>query len=128
MSKASVLVDLVNAQGAAMCLTTFSRLLYDAKQYTTVLHRFLLAHSPARMRMLQLVLINVSDHHTRSKANAVDSSGGQFRVLGCLLGQQVGASNATPHATGLQQYTFIRCRVQQSLAAPPCLDAYWPQN
>ena len=37
----------------------------------------------------QLVLINVSDHHTRSKANNVDSSGGQFRVLGCLLGQQV---------------------------------------
>jgi COP9 signalosome complex subunit 6 len=37
-----------------------------------------------------LVLINVSDHYTRSKANDIDCSGGQFRVLGCLLGQQVG--------------------------------------
>lgn len=41
-------------------------------------------------RLHPLVLINVSDHFTRSKLNGVDSSGGEFRVMGCLLGQQVG--------------------------------------
>lgn len=35
-----------------------------------------------------LVLINISDHHTRMKANAPDGKG--ERVLGCLLGTQTG--------------------------------------
>lgn len=35
---------------------------------------------------VQLVLINISDHHTRTKANA----GVAIRVAGCLLGQQIG--------------------------------------
>lgn len=39
---------------------------------------------------LQLVLINISDHYTRSRANEVDhGEDGSFRVLGCLLGDQV---------------------------------------
>ncbi|GAB4821425.1 hypothetical protein N2152v2_008471 [Parachlorella kessleri] len=38
-----------------------------------------------------LVLINVSDHHTRTKANTPSSSSGAVpRVMGCLLGQQSG--------------------------------------
>lgn len=49
----------------------------------------------------QLVLLNVSDHYTRSRANAVDSSsGGSFRVLGCLLGVQV-HSHPTSAAHGM---------------------------
>ena len=39
---------------------------------------------------LQLVLLNVSDHHTRAKANLQDASLPPPRVLGCLLGQQTG--------------------------------------
>ena len=46
------------------------------------------------MCLTQLVLINVSDHHTRTKANTPSSSGGGGgavpRVMGCLLGQQSG--------------------------------------
>lgn len=44
----------------------------------------------------QLVLINISDHHTRTLANAgPDAAGGAGappppRVLGCLLGSQAG--------------------------------------
>ena len=38
----------------------------------------------------QLVLLNVSDHHTRAKANLQDASLPPPRVLGCLLGQQAG--------------------------------------
>jgi hypothetical protein len=42
---------------------------------------------PARPTIPQLVLINISDHYTRTKAN----SGGQAQdVLGCLLGTQQG--------------------------------------
>ncbi|DBB04951.1 TPA: hypothetical protein ACH3X3_010232 [Trebouxia sp. C0006] len=37
-----------------------------------------------------LVLLNVSDHHTRAKANLEDPSLPPPRVLGCLLGQQTG--------------------------------------
>lgn len=40
--------------------------------------------------MPQLVLLNVSDHHTRAKANLEDPSLPPPRVLGCLLGQQTG--------------------------------------
>ena len=40
--------------------------------------------------MLQLVLLNVSDHHTRAKANLPDQNQPAPRVLGCLLGQQTG--------------------------------------
>ena len=39
---------------------------------------------------MQLVLLNVSDHHTRAKANLPDASSPLPRVLGCLLGQQTG--------------------------------------
>ena len=39
---------------------------------------------------VQLVLLNVSDHHTRAKANLEDPSLPPPRVLGCLLGQQTG--------------------------------------
>ena len=39
---------------------------------------------------LQLVLINISDHHTRTRANAPAGSKEGIRVLGCLLGQQAG--------------------------------------
>ena len=39
---------------------------------------------------MQLVLLNVSDHHTRAKANLRDASSPPPRVLGCLLGQQTG--------------------------------------
>ncbi len=38
---------------------------------------------------LQLVLINISDHATRIKANSPDAQSPP-RVLGCLLGQQSG--------------------------------------
>lgn len=38
----------------------------------------------------QLVLLNVSDHHTRAKANLQDANQPPPRVLGCLLGQQAG--------------------------------------
>ena len=38
---------------------------------------------------MQLVLLNVSDHHTRAKANAEDA-GTAPRVLGALLGHQNG--------------------------------------
>ena len=41
------------------------------------------------MCITQLVLLNVSDHHTRAKANAEDASTAP-RVLGCLLGHQTG--------------------------------------
>ncbi|KAL3161406.1 hypothetical protein ABBQ32_010296 [Trebouxia sp. C0010 RCD-2024] len=37
-----------------------------------------------------LVLLNVSDHHTRAQANLQDASQPPPRVLGCLLGQQTG--------------------------------------
>ena len=37
---------------------------------------------------MQLVLINVSDHFTRIRANSGDQD--KVRVLGCLLGQQEG--------------------------------------
>lgn len=37
-----------------------------------------------------MVLLNVSDHHTRAKANLEDPSLPPPRVLGCLLGQQTG--------------------------------------
>jgi hypothetical protein len=39
--------------------------------------------------LAQLVLINISDHFTRTRANAVDP-GAAVRVLGCLLGSQLG--------------------------------------
>ncbi len=39
---------------------------------------------------MQLVLINISDHTTRIRANKVDASSPSPRVLGCLLGQQTG--------------------------------------
>ena len=35
------------------------------------------------------MLINVSDHHTRTRANC-PTAGAEVRVLGCLLGQQSG--------------------------------------
>ncbi len=41
------------------------------------------------MRM-QLVVINISDHLLRIKANGLDRFQGSDRVLGCLLGQQQG--------------------------------------
>ena len=45
---------------------------------------------PPRPLPLQLVLINISDHHTRTRANAPAGSKEGIRVLGCLLGQQAG--------------------------------------
>lgn len=46
----------------------------------------------APCRALQLVLINISDHHTRTKANATGGASAPrvYRVMGCLLGQQSG--------------------------------------
>lgn len=38
--------------------------------------------------MLQLVLINISDHHVRMRVNGLAQGSG--RVFGCLLGQQIG--------------------------------------
>ena len=38
---------------------------------------------------VQLVMINISDHFTRMKANGLDA-GTSGRVMGCLLGQQNG--------------------------------------
>ncbi len=38
---------------------------------------------------MQLVLINISDHATRMRANKL-GEGNNYRVLGCLLGQQSG--------------------------------------
>ena len=39
---------------------------------------------------MQLVLINISDHWTRTKANAGGGAGGDLCMLGALLGSQVG--------------------------------------
>ena len=39
---------------------------------------------------MQLVVINISDHLLRIKANGLDHAQGSERVLGCLLGQQNG--------------------------------------
>ncbi len=47
------------------------------------------ARTPCLHR-LQLVLINISDHHTRTRANAGAAPGAAVRVLGCLLGSQAG--------------------------------------
>lgn len=47
------------------------------------------ARTPCPHR-LQLVLINISDHHTRTRANAGAAPGAAVRVLGCLLGSQAG--------------------------------------
>ena len=47
---------------------------------------------PGRIRA-QLVLINISDHHTRTRANALGGAAAAppaVRVLGCLLGSQAG--------------------------------------
>lgn len=40
--------------------------------------------------VLQLVLINISDHHTRTRANSEAGPGEELPVLGCLLGTQAG--------------------------------------
>lgn len=44
--------------------------------------------SGLELRLHPLVLINVSDHHTRTKANSAGSH--DVKVLGCLLGSQSG--------------------------------------
>lgn len=59
-------------------------------------------HTHAHTSAPQLVLINISDHHTRTKVNGPPAStgpqhqhppaGSPLRVVGCLLGQQVGRS------------------------------------
>ncbi len=36
------------------------------------------------------MLINISDHYTRTKANSPESEQASVRVLGCLMGQQTG--------------------------------------
>ena len=42
------------------------------------------------LSLMQLVVINISDHLLRIKANGLDRAQGSERVLGCLLGQQNG--------------------------------------
>ena len=39
---------------------------------------------------LQLVLINISDHFMRTKANSADPNTAEVQVMGILLGQQSG--------------------------------------
>lgn len=42
---------------------------------------------------VQLVLINIGDHYTRTRVNTAPAPGGDdVTVLGCLLGQQTGRS------------------------------------
>lgn len=48
------------------------------------------ADGPCPPLRLQLVLINISDHHTRTRANTGAAPGAAVRVLGCLLGSQAG--------------------------------------
>ena len=51
---------------------------------------YLFTHVRSLVCLPQLVLINVSDHHTRTKANTPGGGGAVPRVMGCLLGQQSG--------------------------------------
>ncbi|EFN52982.1 hypothetical protein CHLNCDRAFT_58697 [Chlorella variabilis] len=46
--------------------------------------------SGLQFQLHPLVLINISDHHTRTRANAGCGAGEEFRVMGCLLGSQSG--------------------------------------
>ncbi|KAL4439478.1 hypothetical protein ABPG77_008807 [Micractinium sp. CCAP 211/92] len=46
--------------------------------------------SGLQFQLHPLVLINISDHHTRTRANAGAAPGAAVRVLGCLLGSQAG--------------------------------------
>ncbi len=48
--------------------------------------------SGLQFRLHPLVLINVSDHSTRTRANTVASATSSIKVLGCLLGTQSGRS------------------------------------
>ncbi|KAK9829883.1 hypothetical protein WJX72_008457 [[Myrmecia] bisecta] len=76
-----------------------------------------------------LVLINVSDHHTRVKANGVQQGDGGGRVLGCLLGNQDGrvvdVSNSfeilykvTPEGIEIDQEFLVKKRDQYKQVFP----------
>jgi hypothetical protein len=69
----------------------------------------------------QLVLINISDHHTRSKANAAPGAP-PIRVAGCLLGQQAGRTvdisnsfevNIVPGEPALLDAAFLAKKLDQ---------------
>lgn len=54
------------------------------------MHATLIAPCTAHMTHPQLVLINVSDHHTRTRANTPAAPSSGVKVLGALLGSQSG--------------------------------------
>ena len=72
---------------------------------------------------MQLVLINISDHHTRTKVNAPDQRAAPARVVGCLLGQQVGRSvsirnsfevgNSFPEDANQLDFGFLHKKLEQ---------------
>jgi COP9 signalosome complex subunit 6 len=75
---------------------------------------------------MQLVLINISDHHTRTKLNAPsDGRSTPARVIGCLLGQQLGRSvsirnsfevgNAFPEDANQLYFGFLHKKLEQCM-------------
>jgi hypothetical protein len=73
---------------------------------------------------MQLVLINISDHHTRTKVNApADQQSTPARVVGCLLGQQSGRSvsirnsfevgNSFPEDANQLDFGFLHKKLEQ---------------
>jgi len=73
---------------------------------------------------MQLVLINISDHHTRTKLNAPsDQKSAPARVVGCLLGQQLGRSvsirnsfevnNTFPEDANQVDFGFLHKKLEQ---------------
>jgi JAB1/Mov34/MPN/PAD-1 ubiquitin protease len=73
---------------------------------------------------MQLVLINISDHHTRTKVNAPpDQRSMPARVVGCLLGQQSGRSvsirnsfevgNSFPEDANQLDFGFLHKKLEQ---------------
>lgn len=89
--------------------------------------------SGLEFKLHPLVLINVSDHYTRCRANGIDhSEDGSFRVMGCLLGAQVGrtvdVSNScemlfkTVNGRPVFDEAFLMKRLDQYKQVYPTLD------
>ena len=90
----------------------------------------------SHMRM-QLVVINISDHLLRIRANGLDRFQGSDRVLGCLLGQQHGRvvdiSNSFEikysmgsHGIQIDDAFLVKkqeqCKIASPESLPVCLD------